>query len=88
MSNPVSCRESQFTYVLSFWDGGQVDLDLGHGQNISGSGHVDQKVCDRQDTSAIGSGIIHNDPILPYSIAFQGLILQPRMIALSQIHIP
>ena len=35
------------THVLALGDGGQVDLDLGHGQDVGGSGHVDEEFCIR-----------------------------------------
>lgn len=33
------------THVLALGDGGEIDLDLGLGQNVGGSGHVDEEVC-------------------------------------------
>lgn len=39
-----------FAYVLALGDGVEVDLGLGHGQNISGSGHVDKELCRRKTT--------------------------------------
>jgi hypothetical protein len=33
------------TNVLALGDRGKVNLDLGHGQNVGGSGHVDQELC-------------------------------------------
>lgn len=33
------------TYVLAFWDGRKINLNLGHGQDIGGSGHVNQEIC-------------------------------------------
>ena len=38
-------RECGFAYVLALGDSVEVDLDLGHGQNISGSRHVDEEFC-------------------------------------------
>jgi hypothetical protein len=32
-------------HVLALGDGSEVDLDLGLGQDVGGSGHVDQEVC-------------------------------------------
>jgi hypothetical protein len=32
-------------YVLALWDGCEVELNLGHGQDIGGCGHVHQEVC-------------------------------------------
>lgn len=34
------------TYVLALGDGGKVNLDLGHGQDIGRCGHVNQEICD------------------------------------------
>lgn len=36
---------SRTTHVLSLGDAVHVDLDLGHGQDIGGSGHVDEELC-------------------------------------------
>ena len=33
------------THVLALGDGGEVDLNLGLGQNVGGGGHVDEEVC-------------------------------------------
>ena len=33
------------TYVLALRDSSEVDLDLGHGQHIGGSRHVDEEIC-------------------------------------------
>lgn len=33
------------TYVLALGDGGEVDLNLGHGENVGRRGHVDKEVC-------------------------------------------
>lgn len=32
-------------YVLALGDGVEVDLDLGHGQHVGGSGHVLEELC-------------------------------------------
>ena len=33
------------TYVLALGNGSEFDFDLGLGQNVGGSGHVDEEVC-------------------------------------------
>lgn len=33
------------TYVLAFWDGGEINFDLCHGQDICRCGHVDEEIC-------------------------------------------
>ena len=33
------------THVLALGDGGEIDLNLGLGQNVGGGGHVDEEVC-------------------------------------------
>lgn len=37
--------EEEEAYVLALGDGGKVDLDLGHGEDVGGGGHVDKEVC-------------------------------------------
>lgn len=34
------------TYVLALRDSVEVDLNLGHGQDIGRGGHVDEELCD------------------------------------------
>jgi hypothetical protein len=41
------CRSGGITYVLALGDCRQVNLDLGHGQNIRGSRHGNQEICVR-----------------------------------------
>ena len=41
----ICCSSCISTYVLSLGDGVQVDLNLGHGQDIGGRGHVDEELC-------------------------------------------
>lgn len=41
------------SYVLSLGDGGEVDLDLSHGENIGRGAHVDQEVCARTISPAL-----------------------------------
>jgi hypothetical protein len=43
----------QYPYVLALGNGIEVDLDLGHGQDISGSGHVDEELCCTHASSAL-----------------------------------
>ena len=33
------------THVLAQWDGSEIDLNLGLGQDVGGRGHVDEEVC-------------------------------------------
>lgn len=40
----ISSRIGRSTHVLALGDGAQVNFDLGHGQNIGGSGHVDEEL--------------------------------------------
>lgn len=37
------------SYVLAFGDCGEVDLNLGHGQDVGRGGHVDQEICRRRE---------------------------------------
>jgi hypothetical protein len=44
----VSCGVGagvELTYVLALGDGGQIDFDLGLGEDVGGGGHVDEEVC-------------------------------------------
>lgn len=36
-------RISGYAHILALGDGVEVDLDLGHGQNVSRGGHVDEE---------------------------------------------
>jgi len=38
-------NESDVTYVLALRNGAESNLNLGLGQDVGGSGHVDQEVC-------------------------------------------
>jgi len=33
--------------ILAFWNGREIDFNLGHSKHIGGGGHVDQKVCNK-----------------------------------------
>lgn len=35
--------------VLALGDGSEVNLNLGHGKDVSGGGHVDEEVCGREE---------------------------------------
>lgn len=40
-------------YILALGNGREVNLDLGHGQNIGGRGHVDEEICGGVENQSI-----------------------------------
>lgn len=50
-STVTSC----FTHILALGDGGEIDLNLGLGQNIGRSRHVDEEICRTQPLACIAS---------------------------------
>lgn len=68
--NSLNCDP---TYVLALWDSGEVNLDLSHGQNISGSRHVDEEVCKESIVS----------PFVLYSFLHSLLILMRFLLSSS-----
>lgn len=56
-------------YVLALGDGIQVDLDLGHGQDIGGRGHVDEKLCiPRASAPPMGATTTANGHNVPWTV--------------------
>ena len=45
------------THVLALGDSGEIDLNLGLGQNVGGGGHVDEEVCWAQSLAVRSSSI-------------------------------
>lgn len=37
--------------ILTFRDGCEIDLNLGHSKHIGGGGHVNQKVCNKLESA-------------------------------------
>jgi hypothetical protein len=47
------------THVLRFGDGGEIDLNLGHGEDIGRRGHVDKEVCNTRELVIVRRNLIH-----------------------------
>lgn len=41
--NVEQLKSARYSHVLALRDGVEVDLNLGHGQNVSRGGHVDEE---------------------------------------------
>lgn len=63
MSSSPRARGMLATYVLALGNGSEIDLNLGLGQDIGGSGHVDEEIYEAKSLARVASITAHLQPI-------------------------